>query len=76
MKAICSWTVVANLVQPKFGPRTIYCRTILVLGPFLSCYLAYFGPTLGLIFAARNGPRTIPFSWKKLALGTSSGCLE
>ena len=50
----------ANLVLPKFGPRTTYCRTILVLGPFLSCkkwsYLAYFGPTLGLIFVARSGP--------------------
>ena len=33
----------------------------LALGPFLSCkklsYLAYFGPILGLIFAARNGPK-------------------
>ena len=45
------------LLQDNFGSRTIFC-------------LAYFGPTLGLIFAARNGPRT------KLALGTSSGCLK
>ena len=47
-------TVMANLVLPKCGPRIIYCRTILVLGPFLSCkkwsYHEYFGPTLGLIF--------------------------
>ena len=55
-----------NLVLPKFGPRTIYCRKILVLGPFLSCkkwsYHAYFGPILGpggLIVAARNGRRAL-----------------
>ena len=51
----------SSLVLPKFGPRTIYCRTILVLGPFCLAkngptYLAYFGP---LIFAARNGPAKI-----------------
>ena len=41
-----------------------YIYQNLVLGSFLSCkqwsYCVYFGPTLGLIFAARNGPRTIP----------------
>ena len=54
--------VMANLVLPKFGPRTISCRKNLALGPLLFCkkwsYLAYFGPTEGLCFAARNGPRT------------------
>ena len=39
-----------HLLQENFGPRTI-----------LSCkkwsYHAYFGPILGLIVAARNGPK-------------------
>ena len=47
---------------------------LLLLGPFLSCkiwsYRAYFGPILGLIFAARNGPRTNSLL-QKLVLGTS-----
>ena len=58
----------ANLVLPKFGPRIIkvYCRTILVLGPFFCLQkMVLPGPTLGLIFAARNGPRTIPYILQK-----------
>ena len=52
MHAQGGWACHGKFGPTKFGPRTIYCRTILVLGPFLSCkkwsYLAYFGPTLGL----------------------------
>ena len=53
----CGGSVMANLVLPKFGPRTIYCRKILVLGPFLSCKN---GPTvhiLVLFLAAKIGFR-------------------
>ena len=59
-------SVMANLVLEPF--------IALVLGPFLSCkiwsYHAYLGPILGLIFAARNGPRTNSLL-QKLVLGTS-----
>ena len=56
------WHVMANLVLPKFGPRTIFVLQKMVLPCIFWSY-----PRLGLIFAARNINGLGPFLAAKIS---------